>query len=272
MWTRKELKEKAKARFMPNYWRCVLVALIFTVISGGSVVASSASGRGDGGNYNYGDVSMKELDLDERLIPGAKNFGEDLRGLIEHEMKVNGISSRELAVIIPVLLAAVMGVVLIVTAIALLVRVFLLNPLSVGCSRFFVRNLSDIAQVKEICFGFDHHYMNHVKIMFFRGLYTFLWSLLFIIPGIVKSYEYQMVPYILAENPDITKEDAFALSKRMMDGNKWNAFVLDLSFLGWKILSGITFGILGLFYVEPYVCQTGAALYETLRYPQSTAE
>lgn len=279
MWTRKELKEKAKARFMPNYWRCVLVALIFTVITGGSVLSSS--GRGNGGDYGYEDIRVEEMDLDALVdldeknfvtdIGGLKNFVGDIGGFLEHEMKVNGISRQDFAVIIPILLAAVTGVVLIVAAIAFLVQVFLLNPLSVGCSRFFVRNLSDTAQVKEICYGFDNHYMNHVKIMFFRSLYTFLWTLLFVIPGIVKSYEYQMVPYILTENPDITKEDAFALSKRMMDGNKWNAFVLDLSFLGWQILSGITFGILGIFYVEPYVCQTGAALYETLKNRQFTA-
>lgn len=88
----------------------------------------------------------------------------------------------------------------------------------------------------------------------------------FIIPGIVKSYEYQMIPYLLADNPQMTKEEAFAESKRMMQGQKWNAFVLDLSFIGWDILSGMTMGILGIFYVQPYKDGTHAALYEALRY------
>ena len=86
-----------------------------------------------------------------------------------------------------------------------------------------------------------------------------------LIPGIIKSYEYRMIPYILGETPNIPKEEAFALSRAMMTGNKWKAFVLDLSFLGWYILSGLTFGILGIFYVNPYVEQTSAALYQKLK-------
>lgn len=74
-----------------------------------------------------------------------------------------------------------------------------------------------------------------------------------------------MVPYILGENPDITKEQAFALSGEMMLGNKGKAFLLDLSFLGWYILSGLTLGLLGIFYVNPYVNQTDAALYQKLK-------
>lgn len=76
--------------------------------------------------------------------------------------------------------------------------------------------------------------------LFLMKLYTFLWSLLLIIPGIVKSYEYRMVPYLLADCPDLSTEDAFRISREMMDGEKMNAFILDLSFIGWKILSSIT--------------------------------
>lgn len=65
-------------------------------------------------------------------------------------------------------------------------------------------------------------------------------------------YEYMMVPFILAENPDMSRKEVFALSKKMMTGNKWKAFVLDLSFLGWSILGGITLGILNVLFVAPY--------------------
>ena len=75
-----------------------------------------------------------------------------------------------------------------------------------------------------------------------------------------------MIPYLLADNPQMTKEEAFAESKSMMQGQKWKAFVLDLSFIGWDILSGMTMGILGIFYVQPYKDGTHAALYEALRY------
>ena len=101
--------------------------------------------------------------------------------------------------------------------------------------------------------------------MFLRQLFTFLWSLLFVIPGIIKSYEYRMIPFILAENPDTPYKDAFEMSKKMMMGNKWDAFVLDLSFIGWFILTAITCGILGVFYVNPYKYMTDAELYVALK-------
>ena len=113
-------------------------------------------------------------------------------------------------------------------------------------------------------FGYDHGYKNVVKIIFLRNIKIFLWSLLLVIPGIVKAYEYRMISYLLAENPNLSEEEAFRLSKQMMDGQKAEAFVLDMSFLGWELLSSLTWGILGIFYVQPYICLTDAALYEKL--------
>lgn len=92
-----------------------------------------------------------------------------------------------------------------------------------------------------------------------------LWSLLLIVPGIIKAYEYRMVPYLLGENPGMSANEAFTLSSEMMSENKWNAFVLDLSFILWNMLSGITFGLAGVFYVFPYICQTNANLYIRLK-------
>ena len=86
---------------------------------------------------------------------------------------------------------------------------------------------------------------------FLMGLYTFLWTLLFIIPGLIKTYSYAMTPYILAENPGMTATDAITESRRIMDGNKWRLFCLGFSFIGWSLLCaaptlialGIVFGI-----------------------------
>lgn len=85
-----------------------------------------------------------------------------------------------------------------------------------------------------------------------RHLKIFLWSLLFIIPGVIKSYETFMVPYLLAENPDIDRREIFVLSRRMMDGNKMNLFILNLSFIGWMFLSMLTSGLAYIFFVGPY--------------------
>ncbi|MGN0142627.1 MAG: DUF975 family protein [Roseburia sp.] len=271
MWTRKELKQKAKARISLNYWRCVLVALLLCVIAGGTGASSAFSGSGsDGANYVAESWQDELVNGDHIRFEKEMGVVDEIRDIVNAEFfDDNELTNFDVAVIIGVAAVIFLVVALIVGAILLLLQVFLFNPLLTGCKRFFTRNLSDTAQVKEICFNFDNNYMNGVKIMFFKGLYTFLWSLLFIIPGIIKAYEYQMVPYILAENPDITKEAAFSMSKRMMDGNKWKAFVLDLSFLGWEILSGMTLGILGIFYVNPYRNQTEAALYEALKNEQN---
>ena len=74
-----------------------------------------------------------------------------------------------------------------------------------------------------------------------------------------------MIPYILAENPKIQRKKAFKLSKEMMKGNKWKTFILDLSFLGWELLSIFTFGLLNIFYINPYKVATTVELYEVLK-------
>ena len=74
-----------------------------------------------------------------------------------------------------------------------------------------------------------------------------------------------MIPYILAENPKIERKKAFKLSKEMMKGNKWKTFILDLSFLGWELLSIFTLGLLNIFYINPYKVATTVELYEILK-------
>lgn len=101
-----------------------------------------------------------------------------------------------------------------------------------------------------------------------RGLYVFLWSLLFIIPGIVKSYSYAMTPFIMAEHPELTASQAIDASKEMMDGYKGDLFMLRLSFIGWEILSILlTLGI-GSLWLNPYMNAADAAFYRELQSQQ----
>jgi uncharacterized membrane protein len=125
--------------------------------------------------------------------------------------------------------------------------------------------------IGDFLFAFKSgYYGNIVVTMFMMNLKIFLWSLLFIIPGIIKAYEYRMVPYILAEHPEMSYSEVLEASSRMMDGQKMNAFILDLSFIGWEILNILTMGILGVFFVDPYVRATEAELYLALRPPKTT--
>lgn len=98
---------------------------------------------------------------------------------------------------------------------------------------------------------------------FLRALFVFLWSLLLIIPGIIASYRYAMTPYILYEHPEYTATEAINASKEMMKGNKWRLFCLDISFIGWILLSILTLGI-GLLWVVPYMEAAYAAFYREI--------
>ncbi|WP_291586264.1 DUF975 family protein [Bacteroides sp.] len=95
-------------------------------------------------------------------------------------------------------------------------------------------------------------------------IYTFLWTLLLVIPGIIKNYSYAMTDFILKDQPELANNAAIEKSMAMMDGNKMKLFLLDLSFIGWAILCLFTFGI-GFLFLQPYVQSAHAAFYEDLK-------
>lgn len=103
-----------------------------------------------------------------------------------------------------------------------------------------------------------------------QSLFIALWSLLLIIPGIIKAYSYSMAPFIMAENPNMTAKEALAASSNLMDGHKADLFFLDLSFIGWAILSLLTLGI-GDFWLNPYTNAAHAAFYRSITRPQIEA-
>ncbi len=269
MWSRVQLKEKAKYALKVNYWKVVIVAFLLTIIVGG--IAS-------GTTYNYttqlestdtdsifGDEGIYGDDFNNDLYDDMYGdmYGDDFEDMFDEMFE--GEDGAVVAILIIFIVFIVLIVVLVIALVVSFVwSAFIGNPVLVGANRFFFKSLNEKAEVKELLYTYDSNFKNIAQIMFYKTLYETLWTFLFIIPGIVKAYEYRMIPYLLAENPNLTKEQAFALSKQMMDGQKWDAFVLDLSFLGWEILSAFTGGILGYFYVTPYRMLTEAALYEEL--------
>lgn len=128
----------------------------------------------------------------------------------------------------------------------------------------FISVASILGILYTIFSGFKGNYFNVVKIMFLMDLKTLLWLFLFIVPGVIKAYEYSMIPYLLAENPNLSASQAFSLSKQMTTGQKMDLFVLDLSFLGWIILGALCCGI-GLLFVQPYPEATKAEVYLILK-------
>lgn len=236
MWTRAQLKQNGLFHFKKNYWMCVLAALLLMLVGG-----VMAGGGGINFNFNGSDF---EAELQEAVEEAPDTFGAAMA-------LVGGI----LAIVF-----------LIIGVFGILLSIFVFKPLEVGGKRFFVANhYQEKTELGELAFGFKANYGNVVKTMFLKNLFVFLWSLLFVIPGIVKMYAYRMVPYLLTEHPDMDANEALALSQNMMNGQKMNAFVLDLSFIGWEILSAITFGLVGIFYVNPYKAATDTELYIALK-------
>lgn len=256
MWTRKELKERAKEALKRNYWKIVLVSLIGMLIGGGLGSSGISGGGSDIRDMASDNVKehFTEHENDDVDWEGAEAVLDD----IQMDIRPQDIVAVAFTVIVVLIVAAI------VLAIGIALDVLLLNPVQVGINRFMVKSLDDTARIAEVGYTFDHNYKNGVKVMFFKDLYVVLWSLLFIVPGIYKAYQYRMVPYILGENPDMTYQEVLQRSKEMMDGQKWDAFVLDLSFILWHMLGGITCGLAEIFYVAPYVNLTDAALYSRL--------
>ena len=117
-------------------------------------------------------------------------------------------------------------------------------------------------QVKDLFSQFDRFGVGFLQ-KFLRSLYTTLWTLLLIIPGIIKGLSYAMTPYILTDHPEMTAKQAIKLSQELMDGYKGNLFMLGLSFIGWDILNLLTLGI-GSFWLSPYKEATYAAFYRQI--------
>lgn len=275
MWTRKELKQKAKEALQRNYWKIVLVTFLAVILGSGRSVATSA-GSSSGSSATQGTNTAIEL-ADSVEAEAYENISETTNNVPYRilEKTVTGsrdamyVGSQEMGEVQMIAITVTLIAVFLVVALLLIALVYafillLYNPFYAGVCRFMLKSVDDKAEVQEVAYGFDHSYKNVVKTMFHMDIRVFAWTLLFIIPGIYKKYQYQMVPYILAEHPDMNYREALQLSRDIMNGQKWHAFVLDLSFILWHMLGMITCGIVELLFVSPYVYLTHAALYRRL--------
>ena len=125
----------------------------------------------------------------------------------------------------------------------------------------------EVNSVKDLFSQFDRFSQGFLQ-AFLRGLYTFLWALLFVIPGIVKSFGYAMTPFLMAEDPNLTAKEAIKLSQEKMMGHKGELFCLGLSFIGWSLLAALTGGI-GNIFLNPYMNAAYAAFYRNKISPKT---
>jgi hypothetical protein len=298
MATRAELKERAKNLLNGNYWGCVLAALILSLVGG----ITGYSGGSTSVNTKYTpqayqeyfrDISNAKTSQDyikafEKLNNSGNNSSlnsifndssdstysdsdssnvfEDLDDSAYSDLEMEQALTNSSSGAMGAIFIVVIIIVIIVLVIAFALAAFLFNPLTVGGKKWVLLNRTSKPDIGVFGYAFSNSYWNVVKVSFIRDIKVFLWTLLFIIPGVIKSYEYRMIPYLLAENPSMSSIEAFEISRNLMTGNKWRAFVLDLSFILWGFLGAIP--VIGLFarifYIYPYVELTQGEFYVQL--------
>ena len=225
MWNRQQVKEQAKQIMKRNYWKMFVVTLIASILTGEKTTIIERVQDFASNNHSY----------DAQPMFYSSNF--------------------ELIFYSFISIASILGI---------LYTIFIGNVIVVGKNGYFIKSHDENPELGEIFKGFKGNYLNVVKIMFLMDLKTLLWLLLLIVPGVIKAYEYSMIPYLLAENPNLSADEAFSLSKQMTTEQKMDLFVLDLSFLGWIILGLICCGI-GILFVLPYPEATRAEVYLNLK-------
>lgn len=290
MWKRKELKNKAKEDVKKNYWTAILVCFLLALLTsefGTSIIGIWQEDDSMDPTYIIKNENIIMNDqINSEQLEEAKEKSEEIEerkaNLSDIQIKVweaientansavksykyifkvwDSIASFNLNQIglgIGLSLAAV---------IALVFTILIAEPLIVAGRRYFIKATEEEnAKMNEMGEVFKKGCWINVTItMLLKNIYNVLWYLT-IIGGFIKTYEYKMIPYILAENPKVNRKEAFKLSKEMMRGNKWKTFVLDLSFILWNMLSVLTFGLLNILYVNPYKSMTFAELYKELK-------
>ena len=280
MFNRGYWKDLAKRRIQAAWGVAVLVALVGMLLGGSlrlqnpyaRLTAQLRSGESFGGIREQLEAwledetdsagSNRDGEAADNFFDLDTDFGNDLGAELPDDWDFR--SSETWPVI-----AGILGVLLIINCVfkvlAVLYTIFVGNVIGTGMRGWFLRySRGENAPFGELFASF-RIYLPVVAANFLRSLYTFLWSLLFVIPGIVKSYAYSMTDYIIYENPNLSANQAITLSRELTQGAKWDLFVLDLSFIGWNLLSALTFGLLGILYVNPYYSTAHAMVYDSLK-------
>ena len=286
MFNRKALKKQGKSAFYRNWKSCIIICFIYAVLVGGTII--SINKQIDFNN----PTSIKEIninniesdtnsDIVNEFINGLQENREEPPEFLEGATRgvlgslVNNVS-RSGSFLFGILNAINQAlfkdriwaslIIIIGALIALFYWIFVSKVLEVGNTRFFLENRRFTkTKANKILLPYRLKKTTHIAYtMFLKNLYTILWGLT-IIGGFIKYYSYYLVPYILAENPNMKTKEVLKLSRDMMNGYKWEMFKLDLSFIGYYLLGIITLNISNLVFATPYINATKAESYMFIR-------
>jgi uncharacterized membrane protein len=212
MWSRAGLKQQAKDFLRKNYWKAFVVCLIVAIVTGGS-------GRSELRNEFNNGIYSPEREYIIDFSPGNELFN----------FSTDGIGPGN-----PFVFNTTLGIFAAFLVFSIIIGIIIGNALIVGEKRFFLRAFDGDVSIGNLFSTFKKgQWMPLAGKILLMDIYIILWTLLLIIPGIIKYYQYRMVPYILSEDPDMPLGEAIEISRRMTDGEKGEIFVLDLSFMGW---------------------------------------
>ena len=147
------------------------------------------------------------------------------------------------------------------------VGIVLTGPLQYGLASYCLKAVrkDERKNTGDLFSGFSNDFGRSLVLFVLETVYLCLWTLLFFIPGIIKSFSYSMAFYLLKDHPELSGKEAITASRKLMKGHKWELFVLHLSFIGWILLSMLTLGILAIFFVGPWMNLAQTKFYESIK-------
>ena len=193
----------------------------------------------------------------------CKEFRRRARETLDHGI----FKGKWMYALLAVLIVSAIEACISMTIIGIIVTIVIMGPLTYGLCKTWVtaiRNNNERVDLGNLFKGFSENFGRTFVANLLTWIFTFLWSLLLIIPGIIKTYAYSMTNYILVDDPNIEANAAITKSRKMMKGHKGKLFLLDLSFIGWYLLGLLCLGI-GVFWVAPYHEVAKAHFYEELK-------
>ena len=238
MRTTSELRTAARMALQGNWGKAVLVGLVASLLGG-----TGSSGPEINFEYNDNGANVNLEFAGQTIYSTSESLNPQL---------VAFLTGAATFIIIAAIVFAV-------------IMILIGSIVEIGYAKVNLNLMQHEEPSFDTLFAYLPYWKTAVISSLLRSLYVLLWSLLFIIPGIVASYSYRMTSYILAENPDLTASEAIDMSKQMMEGKRMDLFILELTFLGWDILCMLTLGI-GYLWLGPYKQATFAAFYKDLRY------
>ncbi|MBX4261922.1 DUF975 family protein [Clostridium estertheticum] len=191
-------------------------------------------------------------------------ISSDFRRSAREQLKGKWGNAILLCLLYSIMISVVSGIIALIPFIGPIILILLVGPITLGFVTCFLKIVRKEPFMFENLFDGFNNFSSAVLAQLLITIFVFLWTLLLIIPGIIASYSYFLVFYILSDNPDLSAMDALKMSKKMMKGHKWKLFCLQLSFIGWGIL-GILSLYIGYLWLTPYMYASIANFYEDLK-------